>query len=244
MERIRPHGHNARVESRARFVGRFVWILIPIISMSFLSWVPAAQIYWRARTAGWLITTAALALTSAAIVAGMATDTAGAVFGWLIIGAAVGGTTAAVSGHEIVFDRKGPETDPAVHEALENRERRKEAKGIAESDPQLAIELGIGRPELRRSHRTSRDRLHDQRQPYDDGGMIDLNNATADSIIDVLGWDAGLVSNFVNDRELRRGYTSFTELQALSRIDPQLIEAQKDRIVVLPYQHAPEPPPS
>lgn len=33
-----------------------MWILIPILSLAVLSWLPAAQAWWRARTVGWAIT--------------------------------------------------------------------------------------------------------------------------------------------------------------------------------------------
>ena len=59
---------------------------------------------------------------------------------------------------------KGAYSDePAVAAVLERRHRRASARQLAASDPALARELGIGRPDLRRG--------------YDDGGLVELNTA-------------------------------------------------------------------
>jgi hypothetical protein len=63
--------------------------------------------------------------------------------------------------------------DPAVARALAARTRREEARRLAESDPALARELGIGRPDLRRG--------------YNDGGLIHLNTAPAEVFAYVCG---------------------------------------------------------
>jgi hypothetical protein len=62
--------------------------------------------------------------------------------------------------------------DPAVAAALERRQRRNDARRLAGSDPLLARELGIGRPDLRRG--------------YDDGGLVELNTAPAPVLAAVL----------------------------------------------------------
>ena len=61
-----------------------------------------------------------------------------------------------------------PAADPAVAAVLAARARRDEARRIVSRDPAMARELGIGRPDLRRA--------------YDDGGLVDLNNAPAQAI--------------------------------------------------------------
>lgn len=213
-------------------------MLIPVISLSFLAWVPAAQAFWRARTAGWFITTALLAVASVTIVTGMAMDADGAVFGLLLIGAGVGGVAAAGAGRKVVFSRPQPTVgpvqtsegglpvsgaaDPAVTRVLENRERRRRAKEIVSSDPAMALELGIGRPDVPGG--------------FVDGGLVDLNNVTPAGMVEALGWDPAVAEAFVAGRDARRGYTSLTEIGALSGLDPAALEMDAERIIVLPYR--------
>ncbi|GGS46676.1 hypothetical protein [Actinokineospora fastidiosa] len=63
--------------------------------------------------------------------------------------------------------------DPAVAQVLAARRRREEARALADQDPLMARELGIGRPDLGLA--------------YDDGGLVDLGSAPADTIARVLG---------------------------------------------------------
>jgi hypothetical protein len=58
--------------------------------------------------------------------------------------------------------------DPAVARALGARARREETRQLIAREPGLQRELGIGRPDLGRG--------------YDDGGLIDVNTASAEVI--------------------------------------------------------------
>ncbi len=58
--------------------------------------------------------------------------------------------------------------EPAVAVVLHNREKRQRAREIVATDPLMAHELRIGRPDLQRT--------------FDDGGLIDLNAASARAI--------------------------------------------------------------
>jgi DNA uptake protein ComE-like DNA-binding protein len=65
------------------------------------------------------------------------------------------------------------QADPALGRVLAARARREEARRLFGQDPSLARELGIGRPDLGRE--------------YDDGGLVDINTASADVIAGVSG---------------------------------------------------------
>ncbi|NEE02947.1 helix-hairpin-helix domain-containing protein [Phytoactinopolyspora halotolerans] len=205
----------------ARGLGQVLWMLIPVISLSFLAFVPATQTYWRARTAGWLAAAASLAAISAVTIGLTAADVDGSALGAPVIVGAVGGVVAAAVGRKIVFGTERPRVDPAVQRVLDERERRQAAREIAEHDPAMALELGIGRPDIPTT--------------YDDGGLVDLNNAPASVIVHGLGWPPAVVETFVAERDARHGYASATEIGALSGIDPVLLERGADRIVVLPF---------
>lgn len=206
-----------------------LWCLIPIVSLGLLTWVPAVQAWWKARTAGWAVTAALLVAGAVGVGIGMAADTSdNTVLGMLYIGGAIGGTVAAVAARPIVF--AGPESwrriDHDVARVLDQRERRDEARRIAETDPPLALELGIGRPDRTRS--------------YDDGGVVDLNNAGAGAIAATLGWSRATAQGFTAERDARGGYESLTELVAMSTLSPRSIDRVSDRVVVLPYVRTPD----
>jgi hypothetical protein len=216
------------VQQVVRGLGQLLWCLIPALSLGVLMWLPAVQAWWKARTTGWAITAALLAMGGVVVVLGIGDviDNSG-ILGLAYIGGALAGTVAAISGRRLVFaDEVGRRIDPDVAQVLDRRERRVEARGIAAADPAMALELGIGRPELSRT--------------YDDGGVVDLNNAGADAIAAVLGWSLGKAKDFVAERDQRLGYESVTELAAMSSISPRVLDRASDRIVLLPYVRTPD----
>jgi hypothetical protein len=89
--------------------------------------------------------------------------------------------------------------DPAVARVLAARHRREEARKIWDTDPGLAHELGIGRPDLNRG--------------FDDGGLVDLNSAPASVIASVCGIDQRHADAIVKARDGRGGqYFNLGEL--------------------------------
>ena len=83
----------------------------------------------------------------------------------------------------------------------ETREAR-QARELAKRDPDLAIDLRIGRPDRARS--------------YDDGGgLVDLNSAAADVIVSVCGFDREVAERVVSRREeWANGFSSIEEALA------------------------------
>lgn len=233
-------GHGSTARNVARLIGQVLWTLLPIISLTFLAWLPATQAWWRARTSGWLITALLLILSSVGIIAADANSAGGAVWGILVPASLIGGMVAALLARPVVFGRRGSverapvadrrvlvadsevATDPAVQAVLHNRERRRQARAIAASDPAMALELGIGRPDIAGT--------------YDDGGLVDLNNTTVDGLVAALGWDRPVAEDYVVGRDVRRGYESLDEVGALSGIDPESLEQDAERLIVLPYR--------
>lgn len=81
--------------------------------------------------------------------------------------------------------------DPAVARALAAQARREETRRLLEREPTLRLELGIGRPDLRRG--------------YDDGGLIDLSTAPAQVIADVCRLEPAHAEAIVAARTARGG---------------------------------------
>jgi hypothetical protein len=91
------------------------------------------------------------------------------------------------------------DADPVMARALAARQRRVEARKLWSSDPAMARELGIGRPDLGRG--------------FDDGGLVDINSAPAPVIARVCGLDQRQAEAIVAARTARGGsYFNLGEL--------------------------------
>jgi DNA uptake protein ComE-like DNA-binding protein len=118
--------------------------------------------------------------------------------------------------------RVGPAaTDRAVTQALAARQRRQEARALAERDPSLARDLSIGRP----------DRARD----YDDGGLVDLNSSSAELLVSVCGLDKDSAERLVGIRQQwATGFTSVEEALAYVELSERDANVLRDRGMVLP----------
>lgn len=222
-----------------RAIGQGLWVLMPVYTVGILGWLPAAQAWWRTRSAGWLAASGLLAAGGAAMLLRYALRSENDVFVMIFLATAVGGVGAALKARPVVFARReekvelppyqpdletvaAAEDHPAVRAVLAGRERRRQAREIVTRDPAMAHELNIGRPDAQRG--------------YDDGGLVDLNNVGADALVAALQWPSELAEAFVVARDLRGGYASLDEVAALSGVSPDLLERDAERIVLLPHR--------
>lgn len=108
---------------------------------------------------------------------------------------------------------------PALVRALEARELRHEARELLATDPALAAELGVGRPELRRG--------------FDDGGLVDVNHASGEAIDAVLGLERAHIAQIIDVREQLGGFSSVADLAVHTDIPPGLLDRLAERLVVV-----------
>ncbi|WP_436494553.1 ComEA family DNA-binding protein [Actinokineospora sp. HUAS TT18] len=106
--------------------------------------------------------------------------------------------------------------DPAVARVLVERGKRDEARALAERDPLMARELGIGRPDLSRT--------------YDDGGLVDLAAAPADAIAAFCGLAVADAERVVAARGV---FSSVDELLVVVELPIEAWERVRDRGVVV-----------
>ncbi|MEU5265519.1 hypothetical protein [Amycolatopsis sp. NPDC021455] len=109
--------------------------------------------------------------------------------------------------------------EPAIASALAARDRRSTARRIAETDPLLARELRIGRPDLARS--------------YDDGGLVDLNSAPAEAIARCCDIPLPAAGEIVRART-ESGYSSVDELLVTATVPLPAWDRIRDRGLTLP----------
>jgi hypothetical protein len=128
--------------------------------------------------------------------------------------------------HALVIRRRAFSLDQPDHQelvlahALEARERRADARKILDSDPKLASDLGIGRPDLQRG--------------YDDGGLIDVNTAPLDVISALSGVTPEIAQRLQVAREAAGGFSSIEEMAILADLPPTFVDAVRDKVVLSP----------
>lgn len=112
-------------------------------------------------------------------------------------------------------------TDRAVQRALAARKRRDKARELAARDPNLARDLNIGRP--------------DRPTDYDDGGLVDLNSASAELLMSACGLDSEAADRVVAARaQWATGFSSVEEVVAYVELSERDANVLRDRGLVLP----------
>jgi hypothetical protein len=219
------------------------WASVPVWSIGFLSFVPfGAYALSTRRPRDWAVFGGYLAATIAMIVAlGVISASSGAdgALGGFII--ALAGCAAV---HTAVLFRpgRGPQglapgapTGPkplnpkplnpkplnpeqrnrdSVAEARSRIERRVQARRLAESNPTLARELRIGRPDLIRN--------------YDDGGLVDVNHMPGPALAHLLGLTPAEAADVLGARERIGRFTSADELCAYTSLAPDRVDELRD----------------
>ena len=107
--------------------------------------------------------------------------------------------------------------DDSERRALERINRRDYARELLRSDPLLAYELRIGRPDLPRN--------------FDDGGLIDINHASAAAIAQLPDIKTEMASRIVSTRECVRGFSSVDDMSVVMGCAPQLFDRYRDLFV-------------
>jgi hypothetical protein len=121
-----------------------------------------------------------------------------------------------LSPEQLSPDQLSPErrNRESVAEARGRIERRGQARRLAESNPALARELRIGRPDLLRN--------------YDDGGLVDVNHVPAPMLAHLLGLAPAEAADVLGARERIGRFTSADELCAYTSLTPDRVDELRD----------------
>lgn len=170
-------------------------------------WLAWAGVYF-ATLAGWLVLDAPANPSDTA-------QGVGAVL-WLVtwIG---GGVHALVVSNDAVRRIHGGE-DPKVEAAQARIERRADGRRLLASQPALARELGVGRPDV---------------PGADDFGLIDVNHVPADTLTRLPGITAELAARIVAERAQVGGFSSDEDLGVLLDLPPATVDGLRDMAVFL-----------
>lgn len=192
-----------------------LWGLVPLLSLGLLGWLPYAL--WATAHRGRGDTAAALGYAVGAVAVLVLADRPGAedAAAVLLVALVVAGT-----GHTAATGARRPPPrcgNRAPEAARDRAARREKARRLLEREPQVARELRIGRPDLRRS--------------YDDGGLLDMNGVPATVLVRELGWTEAEATGVIAARDRVGGFSGPTELVALTGIARPRVDAATPRLV-------------
>jgi hypothetical protein len=102
----------------------------------------------------------------------------------------------------------------AISESKNRIKLRQKARRIVTKKPELATELGIGRPDLHR--------------PFDDGGLIDVNHVPAPYLRHLPGVDKELAAQIADLRKSVGGFDNVGDLEVTLDIHPGTLDEAKD----------------
>ncbi|MES9544208.1 MULTISPECIES: helix-hairpin-helix domain-containing protein [unclassified Actinomadura] len=213
-----PAPYEPRVPSDTMPPGRaalsVTWAALPFLSLGFATpFTFAAALLWR-RSLHLLVSTVAYAGVFALLLSMLsAADDRGNVrfAGMLMAVLAVVGCGHAFLIRRGVFDPhglSGVDNEAVVERVKRQRLLREKARELAASDPGLAKELRIGRPDLPRQ--------------YNDGGLVDVNHAPAEALELLPGITAELADRIERVRAETGGFLSAEELSAVAGLPPSL----------------------
>ncbi|MFC4064551.1 ComEA family DNA-binding protein [Actinoplanes subglobosus] len=116
----------------------------------------------------------------------------------------------------------GTGVDPALAAAQWRAARREEARQLQATQPAMANELMIGRPDL-------------PGRQYDDGGLVDVNHVPAEWLHRYLTIDRDLAERIVEARDRHNGFTTAEELVVYcDGLTPAKLDLFRDRLVFVP----------
>jgi DNA uptake protein ComE-like DNA-binding protein len=199
------------------------WPYISLIPIGLGAWAP---IYAgvKARRAIWIVLGI---LWSAVVIAGFVANSVSRsghsgnddFAGFLLILGWVGAIATSFAIRSAYERQIGSELELAAAAAEQRLQDRERAREIAQRDPALAQEIGIGRPD---------------RHGATDAGLVDVNNASASALLELPEVDGELATRIVEERRQVGGFSSLEDMGAAMDLDGGLVEGLRDRVVFLP----------
>lgn len=178
--------------------------LVPAARMRRRSWALWGVLWCVISLAGWL----------AAVV-----NDGGGGAGLLIILAWCGAVATCLSIRPEYLRLTSSSWTAAMEQARERLAERKEALRMAAEQPELAAEVGVGRPD---------------RPGARDAGVVDVNNAPASVLADLPSIDDALATRIVEGRAEIQGFSSLADMGSILDLDGNQVDALRNRVVFLP----------
>ncbi len=201
-----------------------VWAIVPVVSLGTLSWAPF--LYATVRTGAQKFKVATGVYLSLSVVAGVLLALSGhghgglnTLAGLLLILLAAAGCAHTLAIRSEYGRQLALWQDPTLLEAQQREQRRQRALRLAKQNPKRALQLGVGRPDVKGSF---------------DGGLVDINHADAKALATLPGIDAAKAKQIVELRESADGFSSADDLDVVLDLEPGTLAQLRERVVFLP----------
>jgi DNA uptake protein ComE-like DNA-binding protein len=178
--------------------------IVPGRELGRRSWIGWGVLWSLMALAGWI---------------GAIVNDGGTGAGFLLIGSWAGAIATTCSIRSSYLQQSGSAFTRGREAAMQRLKEREEAQRLAAEQPDVALELGVGRPD---------------RPGAQDGGLVDVNNAPAEAIGGLPGVDDALARRIVEVREQVNGFSSLADLGAVLDLDGNAVERLREHTVFLP----------
>jgi hypothetical protein len=196
------------------------WVWLSVIPMGLGAWAPAYAGV-AARRISWVILGVFWALVAVAgWVVAIAQNGNGAAGGLLIILGWGGGFATSMVLRPAFKRASASGFDAALARGRARLHEREQARRLAHEQPQLAKEIGIGRPD---------------RAGAESGGLVDVNHAPASALSSLPGIDDALAQRIAAARDDVHGFSSLEDMGSVLDLNGDLVEGLRDGVVFLPY---------
>jgi hypothetical protein len=196
------------------------WLALIGVGFGFLTWAGFGYIAMRTRRRRWFVWAAfylVLICVSTFFLDAYQEDqwqVSIGVFG--LLGCWIGGFVHALAIRGEAVDLLSLEENPRLRDARRRLRYREEAGRIAELNPVLAREAGIG---------STADSF---------GGLVDVNSASVDEFSQLPGMSPELARRVVEVRERIDGFDSVLDFAAVLDLPPRFVDGLRDRLLCLP----------
>jgi DNA uptake protein ComE-like DNA-binding protein len=199
------------------------WAFISLVPLGFGAWAPiypgikARRPLWIVLGLLWTAIIIAAFAVNATTVSGRHgnNDSAGGLFilGW------VGAIATSFIIRPAYQRQMGSRLEQAIEEGEQRLSDQRLARRLAEHNPVLAKEIGVGRPD---------------RHGAADAGLVDVNNASVTALLELPGIDGDVATEICECREKVGGFSSLEDFGATLDIDGGVVEGLRDKVVFLP----------
>ncbi len=198
------------------------WVLTSLIPFGWVTWAGFGYAGFRARRPAWVVAGAVyLAITVATLFVTSLDDNTKGVddnVGYIVMFSAWGvGICHAFLSRKAYLRRLEIVDDPALQAARTAEERRAFARQVAQREPELARDAGIGRG-----------------GGFDEAGVVDVNHAPVEDIADLPGIDAATARRIVAARAGVGGFSSLEDLGMTMDLPGDVVERLRGRVVCIP----------
>lgn len=213
-----PPGRQVRV---SRFRSR-AWLLLTI-PLGLSTWAAFLYIGIRARRAQWLAFAALYAATLGGWIAldtpNHPSSTAQGLGAGLALLTWIGGGIHAIAVSNDAVRRIQSRADPALEAAKARIERRAQGRHLLATQPALAKEIGLGRPDI---------------PGADDYGLIDVNHCSATALARLPGMTPALARRTVRERAQAGGFSSVEDFGLILDLPPGTVDQMRDTAIFVP----------